>query len=295
MDCVPMGKEIKMKINGIRFIIGSACNFDCFYCHHEGCTMKDTSFNKDDYEKNITNLKTFCLQNNIHDISITGGEPFLYSEKLEVILNNFAQPPFKLVINSNGSLIKKHLNLLQNINPIEFHINLSSLDNLTHAKIINKNLLNDTLLSLKELKNYGHVVKLNIICLKTMNDHELVNLHNFALENGYEARYLVFYDSENKYPSLIMTEQEICNTLNTSIVKKHSYGLIETEANIQIVKCLCIDNQCETCKLNTFMHINPDLTINYCLKKDDSISVDYNSQENIASSFKKAITKLMEI
>ncbi len=284
-----------MKINGIRFIIGSACNFDCFYCHHEGCTMKDKPFKKDDYTNKIKSLQTFCFNNNIHDISITGGEPFLYPEKLKILLEHFAQKPFKLVINSNGSLINKHIPLIKKLNTIEFHINLSSLNNSTHSKIINKSLLNETFQSLEELKKLQHIVKLNIICLKTINDNELIDLHNYAIKNKMEARYLVFYDSKDKYSSLIMTEQEICKLFNTVIVKRHSYGLIETKDNIQIVKCLCIDKQCEDCELNTYMHINPDLTINYCLKKDDSISVDYSNQNNITLSFETAITKQKEI
>ncbi len=54
-------------INGLRFIVGSGCNYNCFFCYHEGYT-KDSRNNTD--EINLNKLHEFSRTNNIKDISI---------------------------------------------------------------------------------------------------------------------------------------------------------------------------------------------------------------------------------
>ena len=40
------------KINGLRFIVGSECNYNCFYCHKEGfCESKYIEIDDDKLEK----------------------------------------------------------------------------------------------------------------------------------------------------------------------------------------------------------------------------------------------------
>lgn len=285
------------KINGLRFIIGSACNYNCFYCHHEGYRKKDGNFDLNDYIKKINSLKEFCIKNNILDIAITGGEPFLYKEKLNVLFDNFAKKPFRLIVNTNASLLKDNLPLLEKIEPIELHVNLSTLRKVTHKEIIGKDYFDKELESLNAIKGLGFKVKLNIICLKGINEEDLLPLNEFAKENGFIARYLVFYDNENKFNQNIMSVNQICEKFKASIKREFSYGLIETEGenNIEIVKCLCDGKRCDECKKSTYMHISPELNIKYCLESSDEVEIDFATDKTIEESFDIAIKKLEEI
>ncbi len=147
------------------------------------------------------------------------------------------------------------------------------------------------------LKETKHIIKLNIICLKTINENELVDINKFALRNGFIPRYLVFYDTKKLYSNLVMNEQEICNIFNAKIVKRFSYGIILAtgDYDIEIVKCLCIDKECEICKKNTFLHLDPNLNLKYCIDIENVIQVDFTDIKTISKSFNKANKKLREI
>ena len=120
-------------INGFRFIIGNGCNYNCFYCHHEGITKAD---NPKDYKNRIDFISKYAHENNIFNLSITGGEPFLYSNKVLYMLDCFNDPKFRFSINTNATLIAPYIEKLKQYKcQLEFHINVSSLQKETHKKI----------------------------------------------------------------------------------------------------------------------------------------------------------------
>ncbi len=286
------------KINGLRFIIGTKCNFNCFYCHHEGCVKSDNTFDPCNYEIKIKLLQELCVKQNIHEIAITGGEPFLYIDKLRIILKHFTSPDFHVIINTNASLLDKYIDFL-NLLPskLEFHVNFSSLTPITHKRITQKNLLSEIKNSLASLSNTKHTIKLNIICLKSINDNELIEIDKFARLNGYTPRYLILYDKNNSYSHFIMSSEDVCAVFNAIVYEECGYGIIKAkgEFEIEIVKCLCIDKECVKCKQNTYLHIDPELNIKYCLDNENSVTINYDSYRTMINSFHEACAKLERI
>ena len=90
----------------------------------------------DDYKLEL--LYQFAEQNHITFLSITGGEPFIYWDNVKKILDKFNDPKYKITFNSNFSLVHNYYEELMNYNSIEFHVNLSSICNETHEKVINR-------------------------------------------------------------------------------------------------------------------------------------------------------------
>jgi GTP 3',8-cyclase len=287
-----------MKVKGIRFIIGNNCNFKCFYCHQEGLFCKDNIIDEKSYSTRIKKLRDFCLKEKVNDIAITGGEPFMYPKILKIILKTFEDKNFEIVINTNASLIKPHINYLQNYKNIEFHINLSSLDKKTHKEITKGELLKNVFDALELLKSTSHKIKLNIIALKNTNSSELINLFQFAKKNNFIPRILVLYKKDPKFSKYSMSENEIIKIFEGEIIKKHSYGISEIKSNLgnfQIVKCLCENHECERCKRNTFFHLTPDLNIKYCMESEDIVPINYKNAKSIHKSFETANKLLMDI
>ena len=286
------------KINGLRFIIGTACNYDCFYCHHEGCYSESCNSDLIDYENKIKLLYEFCIKNEIYEIAITGGEPFLYFDKLSILFKYFSNSKFHVIVNTNASLIHKYADFINNLPcKLEFHVNLSSLKPMVHKEITRTKLFYDEIKSLKMIDTTKHIIKLNIICLKSLNDNELIELNTFATTNNYIPRYLVFYDSNNTYSNLIMSVDDICNVFGARVYKRFSYGiyLAKGDANIEIIKCLCADRECEICKLNTYLHIDPELNIKYCLNLNETVKINYKDINSASKAFANACIKLEEI
>ena len=281
------------KINGLRFIVGNGCNYNCFYCHHEGFFNKKNI--KIDDEK-LQKIYKFTQKNDIRNISITGGEPFMYWDNTFKIINQFDSEYYIKTLNSNISQVDKHIEELRNVNPIEFHVNLSSLNACTHQKVVDTKILSKVLNNLKLLQDTHHKICLNIPALNEFNDDELRYLYSYAKENGFTPRFLVLMAVSENLKRNVMSIEEIMDKFGGgTIIDKYGYGLYKCETKIgviDIVKCLCDDMECDMCKQNTFLHITPDLDIKYCMKSSDVVKIDFQNDETIEQSFEEANKRL---
>ena len=106
----------------LRVPITNCCNFSCFYCHNEGQLHKqESSFMSLDF---IKGLKSFITKNNVYinELNITGGEPLLHPNLLEIValLKNVSN---NLCIITNGSLLTKQK--IDDFNKIIIKLNLT--------------------------------------------------------------------------------------------------------------------------------------------------------------------------
>lgn len=284
---------INNKINGLRFIVGSGCNYDCFYCHHEG-------YNENLYtiidDKKLDILYKFAEENNITSLSITGGEPFMYWDNVKKILDKFNDPKYKITFNSNFSLAHKYYNKLLNYNSIEFHINLSSICPKTHKQIIGRQYLDQVLTNLELFKKSNHKICLNILAIKGINENELKSLFKYAILNKFKPRLLTMMAMNEENKKYVMSIEDILSLFtNTQIGEKYAHGLYKVtsdEGDFEILKTLCDDYECDICAKNTFIHLTPNLDIKYCIREDDLIYGNYSSINTLSDNFAEAQKKL---
>lgn len=265
-------------INGIRFIIGSGCNYNCFYCHHEGVKNERVS---DDYKKKIDYISKYCEENLIRRISVTGGEPFLYAEELFYILSKFNDEKYSFSINTNATLIEKYIPQLLDLKcSIELHINFSSLIPQIHQKISGTTLFPVLMKNVMLLKNTKIKVCLNSILLKGVNDDGIMSLLNFCEENGFLLRLLQYLPSAEQDKPYVINEKDLKKLLpNLEISDILSYGIFKCildDKNFEFVKNLCCDKLCDRCKKYTFVHFTPSLDIKMCMNSSEKIIVDYS-------------------
>ena len=283
------------KINGLRFIVGSGCNYDCFYCHHEGLRQNER-IDIDDRKLDI--LYNYAKQKEIKELSITGGEPFLYWQNVKKILEKFDNDKYRITLNSNFSLADKYYEPLERIkNTVEFHVNLSAVNKQTHESIINCTYLDRVLKNLEMYKDSHHKICLNILAIKGVNDHELLDIYNYAVSNGFYPRILTMMVVNEEDKDKVMTIDEILSLFtNPKIGQKYAHGLYKVESNegnFEILKTICADLECDICAKNTFIHMTPNLDIKYCLREEEIIPCDYTSVETLDKSFKLAQKKLV--
>ena len=282
-----------MKINGLRFIVGNGCNYKCFYCHHEGYFDNE---NQKIVEEKLKKIYSFTEKYNIRNISITGGEPFLYWDNTKQILSQFNDKLYAITLNSNLSMLDKYIEEIKKLNPIEFHVNLSSLHANTHEKIVEGKYLFKVLDNLELLKNTHHKVCLNIPVINGINLTELKDMYYYSKENGFTPRFLVLMPVTNESNIYVASIDNILKEFNGgTIIEKYSYGLYKAKTDfgiIDICKCLCDEMECDTCKQNTYMHLTANLDIKYCMKSDDVVQIDFENDDTIAKSFEQANKRL---
>lgn len=282
-------------INGLRFIIGNGCNYNCFFCHHEGYEKcSSNKYNLNDLEK----IYHYAKSNNINDISITGGEPFMYWEKLKYLLFYFGTDNFKITLNTNLILADKYIDYLKELKNIEYHVNFSSINNESHKRIINATYFQKLLSNLELFKNHNLNVCLNIPVLNTINYDELIEIFNYSKQMGFLPRFLVLLPVEEEHKKYFVDVEEIMSKIPESILKrKYSYGRYDVSSklgNYEIVKCLCIDHECDICRQTTYIHLTPELNARLCMESKEEYKLDFENELTVDESFKNLSRRLVK-
>lgn len=97
-------KPIFSKVRILDITLGSNCNYKCKYCIQDS-KIKDLNFNEDSFFEKIK--KSSLNFNNIENIRIWGGEPFVYwkrFKKLIIFLREKLKYSNKIITVTNGSL-----------------------------------------------------------------------------------------------------------------------------------------------------------------------------------------------
>jgi len=176
---------VKNKID-IHFNVGKKCNFDCSYCPSHIHDNFSPFYSKDQI---LTAYKRIRKSINLNDkekvITLTGGEPTLQKEIVE-LCSEFIKMKCNVSVLTNGTAsIKKYEQLLD----LGVHVEITFHPEFTTKKIITKS---DTL-----KKKYGHLIRLKSM---SYNNDEY---KNFIKQNMlyYEdvSHKIILTRSENKY------------------------------------------------------------------------------------------------
>ena len=100
---------MKIPRNEYRISIISTCNMKCTYCHNEGNISKDI-LSKDDIEKIIKDSEGLGLES----IRLTGGEPLIHPQIIEICKMISEKYKLKVGINTNCIQIDKLIYLIKN-------------------------------------------------------------------------------------------------------------------------------------------------------------------------------------
>jgi cyclic pyranopterin phosphate synthase len=137
-----------------------------------------------------------AMDEGITKVRITGGEPLL-REGLDTFVamiynhNNDVD----LALTTNGYLLKQTAKKLKDAGLKRLNISLDSLVPETAQKIAQKDVLEDVLEGIEEALSVGLKVKINMVPLKGINDHEIVDILDFCRERNIEIRYIEYMEN----------------------------------------------------------------------------------------------------
>jgi len=126
----------------------------------------------------------------IDEIRLTGGEPLLRSDFIDIVKKLSELPLRKLGLTTNAIKLRKHLNELKRTKCQHLNISLDSINKENFTRINKTNSLKTVLESILMACEMGFKVKLNTVLMKGINDHEVFNLIEFAEKNKIEIRFL---------------------------------------------------------------------------------------------------------
>lgn len=174
----------------LRVSLTDACNYRCFYCMEENPVFTAPSNLLTPLE--IENICRELMSMGLEEIRVTGGEPTLRPEFLEIMERLSKLPLNTLALTTNGHFLEKLLPQLATTRLSKINVSVDSLDDGRFHAVTRGGELQRVLRALFKARDMGFEVKLNAIIFRGINDEEVVDLARFSAREGIEVRFLEY-------------------------------------------------------------------------------------------------------
>lgn len=257
---------------------------DCSYCHHEGNYHGSTLT-----LEQIENICNITEKHKIKSIKITGGEPLLHPNILEIIRKFSVIPSVKdIAITTNGILLEEMATNLKSVGLKRINIGCDSLknDNLKSIGRVRN--------GLKAAKKVGfQSIKINMVLLKGVNEDEVDDMIDFAAENGFILQIIELINTESTYfekfhVSLEKIENKL-SKISEKVVTRNLHHrkqyFLKKGAIVELVKPVHNAEFCQNCHT---LRITSDFQFQPCLNRNDNF-IPIN--KDIEISLQKALDR----
>ena len=175
----------------LRISVTDRCQLRCLYCRPAEGNDKSHHANLLTFD-NIINFVNFLNRHYLlSKIHITGGEPLVRREIVELVKRLSAAGIGDIALTTNGQLLGEMAAPLKRAGLKRINISLDSLDKDNFCRLTRGNELCRTLEGIEAAIESGFSpVKLNTVVLKNINDHETVDIAGYGMERNCTVRFL---------------------------------------------------------------------------------------------------------
>ena len=178
----------KRKINYLRLSVTDRCDFRCQYCMSEDIEFMPKNQMLTIEEMN--RLANIFINLGVEKIRLTGGEPLVRRGVNELIDKLSHNKKLKeLTLTTNGSQLDQKLDVLKQSKIKRINVSLDSLCSENFKKITRLGNLNEVLANLVIAKEHFQI-KLNTVLMKNINDHEIIDLVSYAVEQNFNISFI---------------------------------------------------------------------------------------------------------
>lgn len=264
-------------IISLRLSITNRCNIKCLYCHHDGMMPSINEMTPEE----IFQILKIAKSLGVEKIRFSGGEPLIRDDIVEII-EKTASLDFKdISITTNGILLAEYAEDLFKAGLSRVNISFDTLDPDTYKKITSKNYLNEAKKGILRAVEVGlNPVKLNMVVMKGINDDEVMEMFNFAKDNGLVLQLIELMKSENCDDNAFSEEYHFdMRPLEKDLEKMAEKVRIRKfmqdrkkyfidDGEIEVVRPMDNTKFCENC---TRLRITPEGKIKPCLLRNDNL------------------------
>ncbi len=175
----------------LRVSVTDRCSLRCQYCAPATRTPRTAEEEVLSYEEITGFVGLLRTRYRLKGVRITGGEPLVRPEIEKLVAMLAAAGAPDLALTTNGQRLAELAEPLRQAGLRRVNISLDSLDPRSFAAITRGGVLEKTLAGIDAARRAGlDPVKLNVVVLRGLNDHEAPALVRFALGQGCQVRFL---------------------------------------------------------------------------------------------------------
>lgn len=203
-------------INYLRLAVTDRCNLRCFYCMPEEGIKYLPKQVLLTYEE-IERLINIVARMGITKIRLTGGEPFVRTDLMQVIRRIRAVPGIKDIhLTTNGVLTAPHVPELKELGIASVNLSMDTVDRARFLQITRRDEFDATWNTLELLQRHDIPVKINAVVMEGKNIDDLYPLVELTRQKNISVRFIEempFNGEGNHYPKLHWTYQRILSHL----------------------------------------------------------------------------------
>jgi cyclic pyranopterin phosphate synthase len=166
----------------------------------------------------------------VKKIRLTGGEPFLRKDFRE-IAELLAAFPVEISITTNGILLDRNLDFLNNLGIKHLNFSLDTLQESKFATLTRRTGFQKTMDNLYEAISAGFRMKINSVLMKGENDDEIVDFVRFTKDLPIAVRFIEFmpFDGNKWNKSKLVSEAEILGQVEKAFGREKLISLPDEE------------------------------------------------------------------
>lgn len=278
--------QYNRRIRKLRVSLTDKCNLRCHYCMPIDSQFMDNSkYLEPSTYKEI--IKELSMDYGLEEIRFTGGEPLLRRGLKEIISSTKGLSLKKIGLTTNAILLDKFLDFLFENDVLHLNISLDSLDQQNFKNITNGDHLQKVLQNIDLCIAKGFNVKINMVVMKGVNDHEINDFIEYSATKAIEVRFLevmrIGYAC-NKQEDQFVSAKEIIDKMKTQYdFVTDSRELDSTSFNYRLsnganIGFIASESQpfCGHCSR---WRLSADGNLLACLLKSDGVSVKGTNRE----------------
>ena len=295
--------KFERPIISLRITITNRCNENCIYCHHDGMISSKNEMTPDEIYK----ICEIAKKLGVKKIRISGGDPLVRNDIVEIV-EKIASLNFQdISLTTNGVLLEKYAKDLKKAGLNRVNVSLDTLNHTTYRFVTNSDYLNEAKSGILKSVEVGlYPVKINMVVMKDINEHEIKDMFEFCRDNKMVLQLIELIESENcddnKFSAeyhykLDLIEKKLSDMAEDVRERKFMQGRKKYYINggeIEVVKPMDNTKFCANC---TRLRVTPDGKIKPCLLRNDNL-VDIitdirnnSSDDELANIFLKGINK----
>ncbi|MGP9677778.1 GTP 3',8-cyclase MoaA [Halomonas sp. AOP27-A1-41] len=248
------------RVSYVRISVTDRCDFRCVYCMSEEMTFLPRA--------QVLTLEEISMvaqafsELGVEKIRLTGGEP-LVRRDIEQLVDDIGQLPglSDFTMTTNGASLRKHAQRLYAGGLRRLNISLDSLDPERFKKLTRTGDLTRVIDGIHAAKEAGFTrIKLNAVILKGRNDDEVLDLVDFARDEGLDISFIeemplgdvsdhsraeTFYSSDD-VQALIEKRYTLTPTTETTPGPSRYFKMADSDSRVGFISPHS-HNFCDTC------------------------------------------------
>ncbi|MEM3420881.1 MAG: GTP 3',8-cyclase MoaA [Candidatus Hadarchaeum sp.] len=260
-------------VNGLRISVTENCNFNCFYCHREGCPESSREMSPDE----IGSIVKIASELGVEKIKITGGEPLLRDDIVDIVAASAKPGIREISMTTNGALLSERAHELAEAGLDRVNISLDTLDAEKFAKITQNGSLEEVLDGINAALEARLVpIKLNMVLLKGINEDEIDRMIDFAGERGMILQLIELVDLNGEdFQEHHLALEEIERKLAAKAIAVRTRRLMQSRkryllpnVEVEVVRPMHNTRFCAHCHR---LRLTPDGYLKPCLMRNDNL------------------------